>query len=213
MPAAVIPFRSATTAARRGTWSLLELARPGYPVEPLGILLLDAETGALSLRLRDESDFEDLEDEEADFLAALEADLKLKGQESGRALLDSLEDSLSNFLRIGNRTAIEYSGEAGHTVNRLFDEHVDGEVRPFVTHIPVYALRAAATKFGDEFDQAEVSKEPEACVSCAAWSAPDGGYVYRSGSRPFHGTVDSRWRLLRLPRAGGWFTRRVEVAD
>ena len=35
------------------------------------------------------------------------------------------------------------------------------EVRPFVTHLPFYGLRAAATKFGEEFDQAEVS-EPEA---------------------------------------------------
>src|ERR1700733_7827969 len=108
MPAAVIPFRSATTAARRATWLLLELARPGRPAEPLGILLLDAETGALSLRLRDESDFEYLEEQDADFLAALEPDLQAKGQEAGLALLDSLEDSLSHFVRIGGRTAIEY---------------------------------------------------------------------------------------------------------
>jgi hypothetical protein len=163
MPAAVIPFRSATTAVRRAIWSLLEFARPGYPVAPLGILLWDAETGTLSLRLRGESDFEDLEEQDADFLAALEPDLQAKGQEGGGGLLDSLEDSLSHSLRIGSRTAIEYSGDAGHTVNRLFDEYVDGEVRRFVTHLPVYALRAAATKFGEEFDQAEVS-EPDAWI-------------------------------------------------
>jgi len=160
MPAAVIPFRSAV--ARRATWSLLEIARPGHSLEPLGILLVDEEAGRLTLRLRDEGDFEDLEEQDADYLAALAPDLEAKGREtSGAKLLDSLEDSLSGFLRIGGRTAIEYSGDASHTVNRLFDEHVDGEVRPFVTHLPLYGLRAAATRFGEEFDQAEVS-EPEA---------------------------------------------------
>jgi phage repressor protein C with HTH and peptisase S24 domain len=37
-------------------------------------------------------------------------------------------------------------------VDRLFDEHVDGEVRPFVTHLPLYHLRAAAGRFGEEMD-------------------------------------------------------------
>jgi hypothetical protein len=179
MPAAVIPFRT-STAARRATWSLLEIARPGQSPEPLGILLVDEETGRSALRLKDESDFADLEEQDADYLAALSSDLEAKAREpegaklsgarlsgakpaGGHALLDSLEDSLSGFLRIGDRTPIEYSGDAGQTVNRLFDEHVDGEVRPFVTHLPFYGLRAAATKFGEEFDQAEIG-EPEAWV-------------------------------------------------
>ncbi len=163
MPAAIIPFRSATHTARHATWSLLELARPDHPVEPLGVLLCDQESGALALRLRDQSDFEDLEEPEADFLAALGPDLEAKARDGGRALLDSLEDSLSHFLRISTRTAIEYSGDTSVTVNRLFSEHVDSEVRRFITHLPVYALRAAATRFGDEFDQAEIS-EPETWI-------------------------------------------------
>ncbi len=163
MPAAVIPFRSASVLARHGTWSLLEIARAGCASEPLGVLLIDDETGELALRLRDETDFHDLDEQEADFLGALESDLAAKGRESGggRALLHSLEDSLSGFLRIGDRNAIEYSGNASHTVDRLFDQHVDGEIRPFVTHLPFYGLQAAATKFGEEFDQAEIS-DPEA---------------------------------------------------
>ena len=40
-------------------------------------------------------------------------------------------------------------GDAQATVDRLFDEHVDSAVRPFVTHLPLYGLRAAATKFGE----------------------------------------------------------------
>jgi hypothetical protein len=163
MPAAVIPFRSSKSAARPATWSLLEIARPGQTPEPWGILLVDEETGELSLRLKREADAgDDLDEQESDFLAALESDLEAKGRESGgKALLDSLEDSLSGFLRIGDRTAIQYSGDPEGTVDRLFDEHVDSEVRPFVTHLPFYGLRAAATKFGEEFDQAEIS-DPDA---------------------------------------------------
>jgi phage repressor protein C with HTH and peptisase S24 domain len=165
MPAAVIPFRSASAVSRGATWSLLEIARPGLSPEPLGILLVDDKTGQLSLRTRDAGEFQDLEEQDADFLAALASDLEAKALDpgAGHSLLDFLEDCLSGFLRIGDRTAIQYSGDAGQTVNRLFDQYVDGEVRPFVTHLPLYGLRAAATRFGEEFDRAEMS-EPDAWV-------------------------------------------------
>lgn len=164
MPAAVIPFRSASAAASRSAkWSLLEIARPGVSPEPLGILLVDDQTGKLALRTRDAADFQDLEEQDADYLAALESDLEGKALEpgAGHSLLDFLEDCLSGFLRIGDRIAIEYSGDPGPTVDRLFDRYVDTEVRPFVTHLPLYGLRAAATRFGEEFEQAELS-EPDA---------------------------------------------------
>ena len=169
MPAAVIPFPS-TGVARRAVWSLLEIARPGTTPQSLGILLVDEETGWLSLRLKDESEFDDLDEQELDYLAALAADLQAKGQEAGGgpALIASLEDSLSGFLRIGDRTAIEYTGAAGQTVDRLYDAHVDREVRPFVTHLPFYGLRAAATKFGEEFEQAESYKRSEELATAHA---------------------------------------------
>jgi peptidase S24-like protein len=213
MPAAVIPFRSATTtAARRATWSLLELALPGRRVAPLGIFLLDAETGALSLRIRDESDFADLEEPEADFLAALGPDLEAKGREDGPALLDSLEDSLSGILRIGSRTAIEYSGDAGHTVNRLYDEHVDDTVRPFLTHLPVYALRAAATKFGEEFNQAEVS-EPEAWVRAPrGLRLAEGMFVAQVVGRSMEPLIpDGSYCLFRGPVVGSRQGKRLLI--
>ncbi len=123
----------------------------------MGILFVDEETGHLAARLLDDRDFDGLDEQDADYLEALEADLQAKGREpgGGQALLDSLEGSLSGFLRISDRTAIEYSGDPDHTVSRLFDKHVDGKVRPFHTHLPLYGLRAAATKFGEEFDPAE----------------------------------------------------------
>jgi SOS-response transcriptional repressor LexA len=151
MPAAVIPIGSAKRPNDgHATWSLLELARPGANPLPLGILLVDDANGKLTLRLRGCATLDDLEEEEIDILDFLETDLLEKAHESGgKALLDSLEDTLSNFLRIGDRTAVAYAGDPQKMADRLFDEHVDASVQPFVTHLPVYSLRAAATRFGE----------------------------------------------------------------
>jgi hypothetical protein len=163
MPAAVISIGTRTSAATpRAWWSLLQLALPGRPPSPYGILLVDQETGELTLRLRDAARFEDLDEPESDILATLARDLEEKGREmGGLRLLDWLEDSLSNFLRIGDRAAVACA-DAHAVAGRLFDEHVDLQaeiqaddtVRPFVTHLPVYGLRAAATKFGEGMDAA-----------------------------------------------------------
>jgi SOS-response transcriptional repressor LexA len=154
MSPSVIPIGT----KRRGCWSLLEIARPGRRPVPYGILLADWETGEMALRLRALDCFEHLEDLEAleedefDVLSALDHDLRLKAREmGGLRLLDLLEDSLSGFFRIGDRTTVIYSS-AQATVDRLFDEHVDSTVREFVTHLPLYGLRAAATKFGEGMD-------------------------------------------------------------
>jgi hypothetical protein len=174
----VVSFPARAGAVSRGTWSLLEIALPGRSPEPLGILLVSGEMGKLTLRVREAGDFDDLEEQDADFLAALAVDLAMKAAEPGGALalLASLEDSLSGFLRIGDRNAIEYAGDAGRVADRLFRDYVSsateqgevlpaerGEVIPFVTHLPLYGLRAAATKFGDGFDPDEVN-EPDAWV-------------------------------------------------
>lgn len=77
----------------------------------------------------------------------------------GAGLLDALEDSLSGFFRISDRNSISYSGDAQAAVDRLFDQFVDhrfvDEVKPFVTHLPLYSLRAAATKFGEQMESEE----------------------------------------------------------
>ena len=149
MPAAVIPIRQGV-ATRRGFWSLIEFVPVGSPPRPLGILLGDSDTDRLALRLMKSEDFEGLEEQEIDIIDALPRDLEKKAGDSGAdGLLRSFEDSLSNFLRIGDRTAIEYTGSAQRAVDRLFDEYVDREVRPYLTHLPLYGLRAAATKFGE----------------------------------------------------------------
>ncbi len=125
---------------------------PGARPAPLGVLLID-EADRLSLRLRESDRFEDLEEEQIDILDELPRDLLRKAAESGAAaLVAAFEDSLSGFLRISDRTAIEFTGDPQRAADRLFDEFVDGEVRHYVTHLPMYALRAAATKFGEGMD-------------------------------------------------------------
>ena len=129
---------------------MLEIQRPGHGCEPLGVLLVDSRSGELSLRMRPEADFEDLEEQALDILGFLEADLRQKAREMGGAgLVASLEDSLSGFFRISDRTLVAYTGNPQRMADRLFDQHVDSTVRPFLTHLPVFALRAAATRFGE----------------------------------------------------------------
>jgi SOS-response transcriptional repressor LexA len=157
MPATVISIGT----RRRAIWSLLEVAQAGRRPIPYGILLADEDTGAWTQRLRDIGYFDELDEPESDILTALSADLEQKAREMGGiTLLASLEDTLSGFFRISDRTPIVYS-DAQAAVDRLFDEHVDGEVRPFITHLPLYGLRAAATKFGRE---QELTDEPEGWV-------------------------------------------------
>lgn len=169
MPSQVISIGEARAAQRQAAWSLLELARPGQGPEPWGILLADEETDSLTLRLREPADLaaQDPEEQELDILDFLADDLALKAREMGaRQLLDSLEDTLSGFFRISDRTAIAYSGDPQRRADRLFDEYVDSSVKPFVTHLPVYALRAAATKFGDSMNTG--ADEPEDWVRTPA---------------------------------------------
>ena len=149
-PAPVISIDSRRTGESHAAWSLLEIERPGHRSEPLGILLVDEASDNLTRRLRPAVDFADLEEQAVDILELLGEDLAAKAQEMGGArLLASLEDSLSGFFRISDRTRITYSGDPRRQVDRLFDEYVDSTVLPYVTHFPKYALRAAATKFGE----------------------------------------------------------------
>jgi phage repressor protein C with HTH and peptisase S24 domain len=162
MPADVI---SIGTTRRRACWSLLEVAPSGGRPVPYGILLADRDTDQLTRRLRDAASFDELDEPELDILTALPRDLDQKAGEIGAlGLLDSLEDSLSGFFRISDRTSIAYS-DAQATVDRLFNEHVDANVRPFITHLPLYGLAAAATKFSEDQELAgEPDAEPESWV-------------------------------------------------
>jgi len=152
VPAAVIPIDARPSSAlRQGVWSLIEAMPPGHAPLPLGILLAGENPGEFGLTFLPSADLpQDLNEEEADVLALLAEDLTMKANEQGaEVLLASLEDSLSHFLRISDRTAIAYSGSAQAAADRLFSQHIDSRVRKYETHLPLYSLRAAATKFGE----------------------------------------------------------------
>jgi len=157
MPAAVISIGERTAgASRQAIWSLLEIARPGTRPVPFGILLADQSGDPTRMRFRDLSCFDELDEDEIDVLELLPGDLAAKGLEtSGLDLIGELEGSLSHFVRIGDRTSVVYSGDSQAMVSRLFEEHVDSTVRKYITHLPLYSLRAAATKFGEYMDAAE----------------------------------------------------------
>ena len=145
MPATLRPLYS-----RTGEYSLLRLALPGEPEHAIGVLLRDPEEDRLFLRLR--RDWEELAGEqEHEYLSHLEEHLEAQVAEMGAdRFLRSLEDSLSHVIRVGDRESIPLNS-FHYTLDRLFAKHVGPtEIQPFRTHLPIYSLRAAATRFGED---------------------------------------------------------------
>jgi phage repressor protein C with HTH and peptisase S24 domain len=138
-------------ARRSGAYVLLEAVLPGRLPLNIGVLLMDPATGRGWVRMR--ARYHDLADsEDAEVLEALEEDIRRKLSESGaEACLRSLEDSLSNALRVGERQTVEKVDAFSRVLDRLYGEHVEKlAVQPFRTHVPLYSLRAAAGKLGEE---------------------------------------------------------------
>jgi SOS-response transcriptional repressor LexA len=143
--------------ARAAEYSVLQLALPGRPAIALGILLYDPAADRLYCRLR-ENVHELADPEDAEVLELLEEDLAARAREmGGRQALESLEDSLSNVLRMTDRKRANVR-DFSFTLQRLFEDHVLGlerepaKILPFVTHLPVYSLRAAAGAFGRDME-------------------------------------------------------------
>ena len=163
-----------------------------------GILLADEETGGLTLRLRDPDCFDDLEEQEADFLAHLPGDLAGKRPRDGRRASARRSGRRSFPFPAGERPdGDRYTGAIrSAAADRLFDEHVDAAIRPFVTHLPLYGLRAAATKFGEGMES-----ERGGLAARAAKPASDGRDVCGAGRGPLDGTAHPGWQPLHFPRA------------
>jgi SOS-response transcriptional repressor LexA len=135
-------------------YMILTLELPGGGRSNAGVLLQDPSTDRLWLRMR--RDWEDLAPEEAEVLAAVEDDLAAKAQEMGATqLLAYLKDTLSNTLRVTDRSEMIVE-DFERALARLYREHVQTTVRPFVTHLPRYTLAVAAGKF---LENQEVSEE------------------------------------------------------
>jgi len=155
---------SLLAATANAEYLLVELALPGRPLTPLGVLLFEPATDKLLPKFRQDVDAL-AEAEDAEVLAELERDCVVKIAElGGRRFLDYLEDSLSNVLQISARRPVE-ARSLPYTLQQLFREQVLGverepaRVLPFVTHLPLFSLRAAASRFG-----ADMEVEPEGWV-------------------------------------------------
>jgi len=146
MPAEVVSI----SGRREGTYVLLEATLPQLPPRPIGVILLDPAGDRGWVRFC--SDFDNwAEPEEAEVLALLENDMRARLAESGaEAFLRSLEDSFSNTLRVSERQTIPVDAFT-RVLDRLYHDHVQSRpVQPFVTHVPLYSLRAAAGGLGEE---------------------------------------------------------------
>ena len=148
------PVPSPAAATHSASFAVLELAIPGGDLMPAGILLHDPSQDRLYVRLR--RDWEEIAPDEAPVLSLIESDLSGKAAELGGSnLLDYLEGTLSNLLRIGERQAVMV-GDFQRALTRLYLQHVPSTPREFVTHLPRYSLAVAAGRF---LENAEVSSE------------------------------------------------------
>ena len=143
MPAAVVPI----TGCRQGSFVVLEAVLPEAAPRNIGVLLIDQASDRGWLRMLQAYDFT----EDPEVLEAIPAHLEqLLLEMGGEGLLQWLEDSASNVVRVCDRQAIEVDAFT-RALDRLYREHVEETaIRPFETHLPLYSLRAAAGRLGEE---------------------------------------------------------------
>jgi SOS-response transcriptional repressor LexA len=188
----------------RGEYSVLEVCLPGARPEPYGILLLDPATDRVWQRSR-----ELFEGEDADLFELLPADLEAKAREmGGERLLATLEDSLSNVLRMTDRRGVlvrDFEAAAG----RLYAEHVAGppEARRR-GEIPLYSLRAAAGRFGEDMD---VEAEDSVAAPPGVRPGPDVYAVHVVGHSMEPDIPDGTVAVFKYSPAGSRQGKRVLV--
>ena len=172
-------------AGRQGFYVVLEGGLPDRSAN-VGVLLIDPATDRGWVRLLPR--FENIAPaEDAEVWEALEEEIARRLSEEGaEAFLASLEDSLSNMLRVGERQAVTVDAFT-RVVDRLYREHVGPlEPAPYRTHLPLFSLRAAAGGLGEE-----MPSEPEDWVR-----APEG---LRLGRDLFVAHVVGRSMEPRIP--------------
>jgi len=103
----------------------LRLALPGQPERNVGLFLLDRGTGDLFMRVRDDWD-RIVAPDDAELLSQLSGDFQHRIQElqngGGERFLASLEEQLSNILRLSNRETVLVSNVRAE-LDRLFDQN------------------------------------------------------------------------------------------
>lgn len=183
--------------ARRGEYSLLQFAWPGRPVRNIGVMLLDPDSDRLFLRLAEP----DAGDPDPEYSAALEEGLREAARETGPAAFRAwCEDTLSGVLLITGHEAVEVDSFT-RVLERLYSRHVERvAVKPYETHLPLYGLRAAASKFGE--DRA-VDEEPEDWVPAPGLRLEEGMFVVHVVGRSMEPRIpDGSLNIFRAPVAG-----------
>ena len=154
---------ASVVTTHRGVYAILQAELPSRPLTNIGILLLDPANDKLYMRLR--TDLEQLaEPEDAEVLALIEEDFEQKLEEmGGEVFLRFLEDTLSNVLRLTGRQSVMVR-DFSRDVDKLFARYVQAaKVLPYVTHLPLYTLRAAAGRFKEDMEV-----EPEDWIGAPA---------------------------------------------
>jgi SOS-response transcriptional repressor LexA len=175
MPTLVPITDRSLTGRRPGEYVVLEAASPSQPPANLGVLLLDPASDRLWIRMRQDfspwfsaqqidsqtasrADCEDnpLSELDARYLPLLESDMRKQAAElGGAAWLEFLEGCLSHVLRVSGRRQVAVDSFT-RVLDHLYEEHIEPlEVGRFVTHLPLYSLRAAAGRLGEEMEAAE----------------------------------------------------------
>lgn len=118
----------AANARRTAEVVYLRVFLPGRPERTAGVFLLDTDTQNLYFRIRD--DWSEIADPgDADLLSEMGKDFRRRAEEldegGGAAFLASLEDQLSNVVRLSDREVVEFD-DARATLDRLFDAHCRG---------------------------------------------------------------------------------------
>lgn len=146
----IIPLQ----ASREGVYVVVEAVLPHQSPRNIGVLLADTGTGKPWFRLRPDFDF--AEPEDAEVLELLEEEMRARAAEMGALrYLDWLEDTLSNVVRVSDRQTVAVDSFT-RVLDRLYSEHVEPvKVQQFVTHLPLYSLRAAAGKLGEDMESVE----------------------------------------------------------
>lgn len=186
-----------TLSRRTGEFSLLQLAWPGRPPRNIGVLLLDPASDRLFLRLADLTG----EDTDPEYFAALDDGIREAARDLGAAAFRRwCEDTLSGVLLITGHQPVEVDAFT-RALERLYSEHVERvAVKPFDTHLPLYTLRAAAGRFGEE---RAVEIEPEDWVPAPGGRLDEGMFVARVVGRSMEPRIpDGSLNVFRAPVIG-----------
>ena len=195
-----------------GKFALVELHLPGQPGVACGVLVWTEEEARLRLR-RDWDQFTPAG--ETIDLHAMARDLNQKLQEMGLgSFLHWVYSSLSNAFRLSDPDSVLVDS-LDRAVARVYDRHISSSVQPYVTHLPVVALAAAAGSWGAAMSPESVAAEAERWMELPEGQRLDDQmFVARVEGRSMEPEIpDGSWCIFRYHPAGSRDGRKVLVEN